>query len=437
MIEPPDLNSIIPLIFFSANQQKDPKNLIQNLCNHLGFLVKDGFHHNKEEKIQRIKCSACQKRFGNDVSMYELYTYQTRLQSLIFDLFFKRISQKVLESTWQIPQSKLSRFKKTIITQLFHDQPSILQTSKNLLPRGVLKADETFMGKRGNSNTIINMINADYQTIATGPAHKGDLLRSIQEVYMKIPASDRKRLRLLVTDGEPSYEFIPLEAGGRVIHVQQLHAKKLLGQVIINKYEKFGPHHLHYMIYTHWKIFNQGKIELKFKWEIKFIKANIKIGRGRPLKEESESKEIRQWRQKKNEYYSKEFEKEGTASVFINTETETISLRAGAKSWMINMFLPVLKEFNGKCITNNGSESKHSQIKRRGASRKQKDVVYANNIFQFSAYLAEKKVFPPMVLKGRPLYHYLLKPSTPKKEQYQIYNSDLKSKQIMLSAFIK
>jgi hypothetical protein len=437
MLDPPDLNNLVPLIFFSAHHQQDHKTQYSKKCNHLGTLVKDGLHHHDDGNIQRIKCSACKKRFGNDVSMYELYTYQSQLQQLIFDIFYARIPQTVLESKWQIPQSKISRFKKSLITQMVRDQPELFESKENLLPRGILRADETFMGKRGNSNTEINMVNAEFRTIATGSARTGDLRESIRDTYMKIPESDRKRLYLLITDGEPGYEFIPLEAGGFVIHVQQLHAKKLLGKVVINKYEKFGPHHLHYIIYTHWKIFNQGNCEIKFNWEIKFIKSAIKIGRGRPRKDQSESKEIRQWRQKKHEYNALSFQKNGVAKVFVNTQTEKVSLRAGAKSWMITMFSPVLNEFNGKCITNNGSESKHSQIKRKGASRKQKDQQYADNLFHFYAYLAENKCFPPMSLKGRPLFRYLIKQRDPKKEQYRIYNSNSNSRQMLLSAFIK
>jgi hypothetical protein len=298
----PNLDSLIPITFFSALGSEDQENHKSYNCNHLGFLVKDGHNSSSKGSIQRIKCSACQKRFGSEATISELYTYQTQILQLIYDIFFARIPQTEIESRWHIPQSKISRFKKQLTTLIFQDPTTFSRSCNNNLPNGILMADETFMGVRGNSNTEINMINQHFETIAAGSAIQGQLMESIRKVYQQIPESDRKRLRVLITDGEPAYQFIPLEAGGRIIHLQQLHARKLLGKIVINKYTKFGPHYLHYIIKTHWKVFKQTDPIITLNWEIKFIKGQIQSGRGRPRKDQERSIALRIWRQKKDEY---------------------------------------------------------------------------------------------------------------------------------------
>ena len=66
-------------------------------------------------------------------------------------------------------------------------------------------------------------------------------------------------MRVLVTDGEPTYETAAFMSNRRVVHVQQYHSRSLLGQITLNKYKKYGPHVLHYQIHTHWKIFTKEK----------------------------------------------------------------------------------------------------------------------------------------------------------------------------------
>jgi len=432
-----DLDSLVPLIFFSAqgvsNLKTDPK----ESCSHLGYLVKDGFNLSKGIKIQRIRCSACKKRFGTNVSMYDLLSYQTQIRQLIYELIIGKYPEIEVSSRWEIPQPKISEFKKMYITRILEEHPTLLRTVPKSLPRGILYADETYMGGMGNSNTEINMVNADFQTLAAGQAIRGDLAKSIQKVFHQIPAEEREKLRLLVTDGEPSYGTIAMQANSRVIHVQQLHAKPLLGKVIINKYQKFGPHYLHYIIKTHWKAFKQGSHELQIEWSIKFIKGLIQTGRGRPKLSQERSRGLQSWRQKRDEYYSRDFKKSGTAKVYFNEETMKISRRAGATQWMVNMLTPVLKEFVGKCITSNQVESKHSQIKRKGASRKQQDPDYGNTIFQICTYLAETKHLPSITLEGRPLYKYLVKPLKKAEEYYRIPRKDAICKQLLISTYIQ
>ncbi len=432
-----DLDLKIPLNFFSRHNLNDKKTKLEMECNHLGFLVKDGFNFVDGNKIQRIQCSACNKRFGNSVSMYQLLSYQNQLKELIYELIFSNYRETEMAARWKIPQPKLSQFKKMCVMQIVKDHPNLLQSKSSMLPRGVVLADETYMGRKGNSNTEIHMINAEFQSIATGSAPKGELAESIQKVFLQIPEPQRKKMKLLITDGENSYGPIAMNANSRVIHVQQLHAKPLLGQVIINKYRKFGPHYLHYMIKTHWKAFNQGSKVLGFNWEIKFIKGVIQIGRGRPKKSDEQSNKLRVWRQKKNKYYSNAFKKSGYAEIFFNAKTKKISKRAGASQWMLEMLQPVQKFFKEKCITSNQVESKHSQIKRKGASRKQPDSQYADALFRVCAYVAEHNCIPRFTIKGRPLFKYLIDARRPLREYYVFPKKNSISKQLLLSAFIE
>ncbi len=112
---------------------------------------------------------------------------------------------------------------------------------------------------------------------------------------------------MLITDGEPSYGILALQAGGRVVHFQQLHLKRLLGQVNINKCVKSGPHYLHYIIHTHCRAFQQESPRLHFWWATKFIKGLLYRGRGRVPKELEQTPRYRRWRQKRDEYYTRSF----------------------------------------------------------------------------------------------------------------------------------
>ncbi|TKJ26799.1 MAG: hypothetical protein CEE42_04270 [Promethearchaeota archaeon Loki_b31] len=77
--------------------------------------------------------------------------------------------------------------------------------------------------------------------------------------------------------------------------------------MIISKYKKLGPHFLHYKIYTHWKAFYRNKHELKFNWEIKFIKGKVQAKRGRPRKSDTSQNKNERWRQKLEKYQSDSF----------------------------------------------------------------------------------------------------------------------------------
>ena len=81
----------------------------------------------------------------------------------------------------------------------------------------------------------------------------------------------RDKMRVIVTDGEVSYQTLTLLNSHKIVLVQQYHSANKLGQITIHKYQKFGPHILDYLIHTHWKVFKKGRHSLGFKWEIKLI----------------------------------------------------------------------------------------------------------------------------------------------------------------------
>ena len=276
------------------------------------------------------------------------------------------------------------------------------------------------MGSRGNSNVEVLFINNDYETLSTEPVREGELGESILKAFHKIPEACRKKLKILITDGESSYKAIAKIFGSKVIHVAQLHNESQRGEVVISKFKKLGPHFLHYKIYTHWKVFYRDKHELKFKWEIKFIKGKVQKKRGRPRKEESIKLKNAPWRQKLEAFQSDSFQKEGSAIIYVNFESNKLSMRAGAKKWMIQMLTPIFKIFKGIHITTNLIESKNSQIKGSGAGKKQRDEEYGHLLFTLHAFIVEYGYIPFTNLMGRPLYSYLMIEEKKKKKGYQI-----------------
>ncbi len=102
----------------------------------------------------------------------------------------------------------------------------------------------------------------------------------------------------------------------------------------------------------------------------------------------SETKNER-WRQKLEKYQSDSFQKEGTAKIFANFETNKLSIRAGAKKWMIRMLTPIFKIFKGKHITTNKIESKYSQAKGSGAGKKPRYLNYLKEVKPIGEYLKD------------------------------------------------
>lgn len=428
----PRLDEIVPINFFSSPQFDDLPNRGSENCLHIGYLVKDGKGGKDYPNQQRIRCSKCGKRFRGNLKMAEFLNYQLNIRELVYELFFAHCRQEEMAERWGMPQSKLSQFKRNFVDTLFKQHPLLGLTPDAPLPLGVLHADETYMGKKGNSNTEVVITNLNFEVMAAGPARKGDLQSSITGIFDSLPEQTQKRLRILVSDGEPSYTTQARLANGRVIHVQQIHAKDRLGEVFLNKYEKFGPHYLHYRIKTHWKIFKKESHEISVDWEIKFIKTPLKQGRGRPQKNSENEKLYHQWRQKKHEYESDTFQKKGSASLYINKETKKVSMRKGAHRWIASIFQHILPLFLDKCITNNQAESKNSQVKRNGASRKQPDAEYANRLFRLSNHIAEVGKLPPMTMAGRPLFKYVIKSQEYKQNGYELFENGKKMVQRIL-----
>ena len=429
------LDEKIRLNFFSVPKKRNSGSPPQEQCAHLGSITWDGFNMIRHEKNHRVQCSKCGKRFGKDVDMWNLLLYQEKIKKIVYELFVYKYPLTGVAKRWGIIQQKLSQFKKSFVTQVFQQNSEIIEQKIKDLPNGVMLGDETFLGSRGNSDIEIVFINNNYETLSIGTVTKGELKDSILKAFHKIPKPCRDKLKVLITDGEPSYKSIAKIFGGSVLHVVQFHNENQRGEVIISKYIKFGPHFLHYKIYTHWKAFYRNKHELKFKWEIKFIKGKVHKKRGRPRKEEAIKLKNAPWRQKLEMFQSGSFQKEGTAKIFVNFETNKLSMRAGAKKWMIQMLTPIFKIFRGKHITTNLIESKHSQVKGNGAGRKQRDKEYGHQLYMLHTFLVEYGYIPFTNLEGRPLYTYLIESSKKKKIGYKILENDRNYVQTVLSAY--
>jgi len=431
----PNLDEKIRINFFSGPKKRKSKSTSQIMCAHIGSFTWDGFNNLDHKKDHRVKCSQCDKRFGNDVTEWELLLYQQMIKMILYELFILKYPLTGVAKRWGITQENLSQFKKSFILQIFQQNSELIEQKLKALPRGVILGDETYMGSRGNSDIEIIFINNDYETLSTGLADEGDLKKSILETFHKIPEVCRKKLKILITDGEPAYKSIAKIFGSKIIHVAQLHNQKQRGEIIISKYEKLGPHYLHYKIDTHWKAFYRDKHELKFNWEIKFIKGKIQTKRGRPRKSDKSQIKNARWRQKMKEFQSDSFKKEGRAKIFVNFKTNKLSMRAGGKKWMLQMLTPIFKIFKGIHITTNKIESKHSQVKRNGAGRKQRDKEYGHKLYTLHAFLVEYGYIPFTNLTGRPLYSHLMKSSKKKKIGYKILENKRNFVQTVLNAF--
>ena len=435
MMNYPGLDEKIRVNFFFDPKKRNSRSNSQNVCAHLGTLTYNGFNILKDGKIQRIRCSKCSKRFGKDIEMRNLLLYQQKIKKILYELFILKYPLTGVAIQWGIPQDKLSKFKKSVVSHVFQQNSEVIEQKLKALPRGVILGDETYIGTRGNSDTEIIFINDNYETLSIGIADEGDLKKSILGAFHKIPEVCREKLKVLITDGEPSYKAIAKIFGSKVIHVAQLHTQKQRGKVIISKYKKLGPHFLHYKISTHWKAFYRNKHELKFKWEIKFIKGKVQAKRGRPRKSDRSQNKNERWRQKLEKYHFDVFQKEGTAKIFVNFETNKLSMHAGAKKWMIQLLTPIFKIFKGKYITTNLMESKHSQVKRNGVRKKQRDREYGYNLYMLHTFLVEYGYIPFTNLTGRPLYRYLIKNNKKERMGYRIPEGKRISIQTVLSTY--
>jgi len=421
--------------FFTAPKKRNYQSKSQETCVHLGTLVYNGYNKVSNKQTRRIMCTKCKKRFGNDMAMWNLLEYQQKIKKIVYELFFFKNPLKGVAIKWGIPPEMLSRFKKSFVSQVYQQNKKIIEHKRKPLARGVMLADETFMGSRGNSNVEIMVINLDYEVLSTNPVRKKALKKSIKEAFQKIPLDTRKKLKLLITDGEPSYGSIAKQFGGGIIHLVQFHAHKKRGEITVNSFKKIGPHFLHYKILTHWKAFYRNKHELKFKWEIKLIKGRIQAKRGRPRSSVTSQKKLPKWREKLKKFNSPTFQKEGTAKIYVNFTSNKLSMRVGSKKWMIQMLTPFFKIYKGKCVTTNLMESKNAQVKGNGAQRKQQDPIYGHQLFALHSFIVDNKYIPFANLAGRPLYRYLMKEQKRKGVGYRLPEGKQNYVQTVLNSY--
>lgn len=432
MNEYPDLDKKIRLNIFCGPKKNGSKPNSTIQCDHIGSLKYNGYNVNQRGNKHRIKCVICGKRFGNKIDNYDLLVYQQKMKKITYEIFILNTNLKSIAVRWGIRREMLSRFKKKLVQQIYLQNYEKIEEKLKSLPRGIILGDETFMGQMGKSHSEVLFINDIFETLATGPVQQGELKKSILDTYNKIPEECCKKLKILMSDGEPSYKSIAKQHGGKAIHLIQYHNKKQLGQISIEKYEKVGPHHFHYIINTHWKVFAKGSHELKFNWQIKFIKENIYKRRGRPLKNSLPKKTNQKWRQKISEYQNGKIKKAGSATVYINFKNTKISKRKGSTDWMIRMMQPLFKKFKGRCATTGLIESKNHQIKHTGGDRKQQDAKYNHYLFALSSFIVENGYLPSTDLHGRPLYKYLMKESKQKILKYTTVKNNTRLIQMTL-----
>ena len=104
--------------------------------------------------------------------------------------------------------------------------------------------------------------------------------------------------------------------------------------------------------------------------------------------------------------------------------------------WMQRMIEQILPIFRDKCITNNRIESKHSQIKRTGKLRKQKNPNYLDKLFQLQEYIVQTGHLPEIFFTRRPLYKNLIKTTKKSPVQIQYSNNGKQIIQTVLSGYI-
>jgi len=90
------------------------------MCAHIGSFTWDGFNNLDHKKDHRVKCSQCDKRFGNDVTEWELLLYQQMIKMILYELFILKYPLTGVAKRWGITQEKLSQFKKSFILQMRH-----------------------------------------------------------------------------------------------------------------------------------------------------------------------------------------------------------------------------------------------------------------------------------------------------------------------------
>jgi len=103
--------------------------------------------------------------------VWNLLVYQQKIKKILYELFILKHPLKGVALRWGIPPEMLSRFRKSFVSQVFQQNSELIEQKVKDLPRGVMLADETFMGDRGNSNVKIVVINNNFEVLSTGPAY--------------------------------------------------------------------------------------------------------------------------------------------------------------------------------------------------------------------------------------------------------------------------
>lgn len=440
MTIPADLDERIPIQILLGHKIRR-KNFQQNIkCDHPYNLVKDGFNEIKNGRKQRYKCNKCDSRLEQKVLIAEQEKYVKKIKEIFYELFILKFPLSGVAKQYGIPQPKLSTFKKRVIREAYSQNRDVLERPTRRLPEGIMFADETYFGSRKNYNSEVEFVSNNSEFIAAGPVEKKNLDWYIKDVFFEINESVQRRLKVFVSDGEDAYKSLIKSIGEDIIHIQQIHDPRRLGTVLVNKYERSGPHWLHYQIKTNWKAFCSGKHELTFDWSIKLIRGKMYSVRGRPNKSKIQEAWRQwcgtRWRQKYEKYKSHVIPQNDTAKVFVNPETNKVSLRADSRKWMIKMLTPLLKIFKGKHVTSNIVEGKHSQIKSHGLLRKQQDPIYQHQEFVFRAYITEHGHLPQITLHGRYLWKYLIKPKKKEIKSYDLWSNGCRFTQSSLMAFV-
>ncbi len=142
----PGLDEKIRVNFFSGPKKRNSKSDSQNVCVHLGTLTYNGFNILEDERVHRIRCSKCEKRYGKDIEMRNLLLYQQKIKMILYELFILKYPLTGVAIQWELPQDKLSKFKKSVVSQVCQQNSEVIEQKLKALPRGVILGDETYMG---------------------------------------------------------------------------------------------------------------------------------------------------------------------------------------------------------------------------------------------------------------------------------------------------
>ena len=106
----PNLEDKIRINFFSGPKKRNSKSNSQKPCSHLGTLAYNGFNSVEDGNPHRIKCLARGNRFGRDIEMWNLLSYQQKIKMILYELFDLKYPLTGVAKRWETPQEKLSRF---------------------------------------------------------------------------------------------------------------------------------------------------------------------------------------------------------------------------------------------------------------------------------------------------------------------------------------